>query len=81
MDGRRRLTGVITRVDGEGVSFLVDGADLRVEADNVDKARLVPDWAALGLAPSKPGAKPGARKNPTGKSTNKPTADEPPAAE
>ncbi|QOW21209.1 MULTISPECIES: ribosome maturation factor RimP [Lysobacteraceae] len=81
IDGRRRLTGVITRVDGEGVSFLVDGAEFVVAADNIDKARLVPDWAALGLAPSKPGAKPGARKNPTGKSTNKPTADEPPAAE
>ncbi|KIQ98407.1 ribosome maturation factor RimP [Lysobacter sp. A03] len=81
IDGRRRLTGVIARVDDEGVSFLVDGAEFAVAADNIDKARLVPDWAALGLAPSKPGAKPGARKNPTGKSTNKPAADEPPEAE
>lgn len=81
MDGRRRLTGVITRVDDEGVSFLVDGAEFVVAADNIDKARLVPDWAALGLAPSKPGAKPGVRKNPTRKSTNKPTADKPPVAE
>ncbi|WP_222564767.1 ribosome maturation factor RimP [Novilysobacter antarcticus] len=81
IDGRRRLTGVISRVDAEGVSFLVDGAEFAVAADNIDKARLVPDWAALGLAPSKPGAKPGVRKNPTRKSTNKPTADEPPTAE
>lgn len=80
-DGRRRLTGEITRVDDESVSFLVDGSEFVVAADNIDKARLVPDWAAMGLAPSKPGAKPGARKNPTKKSTNKPTADNPPAVE
>ena len=82
-DGRRRLTGRIERIDGELVTFLVDGVEFAVAFDNIDKARLVPDWAALGLAPAKPG-KPGkaaAARNPTGKSTNKPAADEPGPAE
>lgn len=79
-DGRRRLTGLIARVDGEGVTFLVDGAEFPVALDNIDKARLVPDWAALGLAPVKPGVKPGQGKNPT-KPTNKPAAAKPTSAE
>lgn len=80
-DGRRRLSGVITGVGDEGVSFLLDGAEFTVAADNIDKARLVPDWAALGLAPSKPGSKPGSGRNPTKKPTNKPAADKPASAE
>lgn len=80
-DGRRRLSGVITRVGDDGVSFLLDGSEFVVAADNIDKARLVPDWAALGLAPTKPGAKPGPGKNPTKKPTNKPAADKPTSAE
>ncbi len=35
--------------------FDVDGTEVEVAVDNIDKARLVPDWAALGLAPAKPG--------------------------
>ena len=37
---------------------------MTVAFDNIDKARLVPDWAALGLAPEKPGGgrKAGAKK-------------------
>ena len=77
-DGRRRLTGVITRVGEDGVLFLVDDAEFLVATDNIDKARLVPDWAAMGLAPVKPGSKPGAKtgqpKNPTKKPTKKPAA-------
>ena len=80
-DGRRRLTGVISRVDDDGVLFLVDAVEFLVAADNIDKARLVPDWAAMGLAPVKPGANPGAKKNPTKKPTNKPAAAKPTAAE
>lgn len=51
-DGRRRLQGAILRVDGDGVVFDVDGAEFAVAAANIEKARLVPDWAALGLAPA-----------------------------
>jgi ribosome maturation factor RimP len=54
-DGRRRLTGTIAAVEGGTVKFIVDGAELAIGFDNIDKARLVPDWAALGLAAEKPG--------------------------
>lgn len=55
LDGRRRLTGRIVAVHGTRVDFDVDGQPLSVDIDNMDKARLVPDWAALGLAKGKPG--------------------------
>ncbi|MGV8940159.1 MAG: ribosome maturation factor RimP [Lysobacter sp.] len=80
-DGRRRLTGVIAQVADDGITFLVDDAQFIVALDNIDKARLVPDWAAMGLSPVKPGAKPGLRKNPTKKPTNKPAAVKPTSAE
>ena len=35
--------------------FLLDGNEFVVSFGNIDKARLVPDWAALGFAPVKPG--------------------------
>lgn len=83
-DGRRRLQGRIEQVDGDTVTFMVDGQPLVARFENIDKARLVPDWAALGLAPVKPtGAKPGknAGKKNTVKPTHKPAADEPNQAE
>ena len=52
-DGRRRLQGEILRADAAAVVLKVDGAEHVVSPDNIDKARLVPDWAALGLAPAK----------------------------
>ena len=58
-DGRRRLQGRILRVEGDTIVFEVDGAEFPVGMDNVDKARLVPDWVALGMAPAK---KPGKKK-------------------
>ncbi len=68
-EGRRRLTGTIVSVEGDRVLFDVDGQPFAVAADNIDKARLVPDWAALGFAPARdlPGGdarpgKPAARK-------------------
>ena len=68
-DGRRRLTGTITAVDGGSIVFDIDGQPLAFAFDIIDKARLVPDWAALGLAPARDAAggdarpgKPGARK-------------------
>ncbi|MGO4220592.1 ribosome maturation factor RimP [Lysobacter sp. TAF61] len=57
-DGRRRLTGKIARVEGDTVVFHIESADANefaVAVGNIDKARLVPDWAALGFAPVKPG--------------------------
>ena len=91
-DGRRRLQGAITRVEGDNVVFNVDGNELPVAFDNIDKARLVPDWAALGLAPVKDASgrdeRPGKKKT-VGrdarsgkvKPTKKPAADKPSRAE
>lgn len=50
-EGRRRLQGAIVRIEGSGIVFLVDNAEMTVAFENVDKARLMPDWVALGLAP------------------------------
>ena len=82
-DGRRRLTGRIVRVDAGTIVFDIEGVEFAVAADNIEKARLVPDWAALGLAPTKPGAGKGApgKKNSTKKPTPKPAADRPSQAE
>ncbi len=86
-DRRRRLQGTISRIDGDNIVFTVDDAELTVAFDNIDKARLVPDWAALGLAPEKPGggrkagAKAGAPKrapaDKTKKKPNQPAARKP----
>lgn len=67
-EGRRRLQGRIVRVDEAAatVAFDVDGLEMVVAFDNIDKARIVPDWAALGLAPEKPN-KPGPKKPAAGK--------------
>ena len=94
-DGRRRLQGAILRVEGATVVFDVDGAELAVDAANIDKAKLVPDWVALGLAPAmdKSGrdARPGKQKKAAGKQpahaknsknpSNKPAASKPSDAE
>ena len=50
-EGRRRLQGEILRIEGGNVVFVVDNAELLVAFDNIDKARLVPDWVGLGMAP------------------------------
>lgn len=52
-DGRRRLQGTIAAVDGDRITFDVEGAPFAVGFDNIDRARLVPDWAALGFGPAK----------------------------
>jgi len=59
--GRRKLQGKIVAVEGDRIEFDVDGAPFPVAFDNIEKARLVPDWVALGFAPAKKekGAKPG----------------------
>jgi ribosome maturation factor RimP len=94
-DGRRRLQGEILSVNDSTIAFAVDGATLEVDAANIEKAKLVPDWVALGLAPAvdKSGrdARPGkqkksagqkpAKKTPTKNPTNKPAADKPSSAE
>ena len=68
-DGRRRLQGEILRADEAAVVIKVEGAgEMSIAPANIDKARLVPDWAALGLAPAKDksgrDARPGKKKKP-----------------
>jgi len=68
LDGRRRFQGRIAAVEGDRIDFEIDARPepqrVSVDIGNIEKARLVPDWAALGLAPVKPGKKPagGGRK-------------------
>lgn len=90
-DGRRRLQGRIARVDGSTIAFALDAGEFAVDAANIDKARIVPDWVALGLAPavddSGRDARPGKQKKPAGKKpaaktpTNKPAARKPSGVE
>ena len=49
-DGRRRFIARITGVEGNVVLLSHEAGDMRVEHDNIEKARLVPDLVALGLA-------------------------------
>ena len=71
-DGRRRLQGRIDGVAGDTITFEVDGQPFAVAFENIEKAKLVPDWAALGFAPAKdasgrdarPGKKKAAKKKP-----------------
>ena len=49
-DGRRRFVARITGVEGDVVLLSHETGDMRVEHDNIEKARLVPDLVALGLA-------------------------------
>lgn len=62
-EGRRRLQGPILRVEGEAIVFLVDNAEMAVAFENIDKARIMPDWVALGFAPQ-PAKKLGQAKKP-----------------
>lgn len=75
-DGRRRLQARIEGVEGEVVMFNLDGKPFEVKHSNIDKARLVPDWAALGLAPVKPG-KAGPKTDKNTPTKNKPAAKKP----
>lgn len=93
-EGRRRLTGKILRVEGDIIVFGLDSGDeFVVSAENIEKAKLVPDWVALGFGPAKDAsgrdARPGKQKTdgrakrPVGKNkpTKKPAARKPSSAE
>jgi len=41
--GHRKITGEITAVSESGVEINMDGTVYQVSAENIDKARLVPD--------------------------------------
>ena len=79
---RRRLQGEIVVVDAVAatVTFTVDGTPFVVAFDNIDKARIIPDWAALGLAPVKP-VGPAPKGSKAGNKSNNETAAKKPRAE
>jgi len=54
LDGRRRFQGAIRSVDGDRITIDQDGTPVAIAHANIAKARLVPDYAALGLVPAKP---------------------------
>ena len=67
-DGRRRLQGRITSTGADTVQIEVEGQVFEVAFENIERAKLVPDWAALGLAVpenNRPGRgrRPGKRKH------------------
>ncbi|AFC85550.1 ribosome maturation factor RimP [Frateuria aurantia] len=51
VEGRRRLRGRLVSVDGEKLVFEADGKSFEFEHDQVESARIVPDWVALGYVP------------------------------
>jgi ribosome maturation factor RimP len=62
-DGRRRFVARILGVENDDVLLGHEAGNLRVAHANIEKARLVPDLVALGLAPQpKPGKAPAGAK-------------------
>ncbi|HEX5756281.1 MAG TPA: ribosome maturation factor RimP [Arenimonas sp.] len=53
-DGRRRLQGKVLKAEGDTVCIAVDDKEMSIAHANIEKARLVPDLVALGLAPEGP---------------------------
>ena len=63
VDGRRRFQARIAGVEGDDVLLAHEAGDMRVAHANIEKARLVPDLVALGIAPQpRPGATGGTRR-------------------
>ena len=67
IDGRRRMKGELLSVDGEKMALDIDGKAFNFEHADVESARVVPDWAALGYVPQ---PKPGGKKRTAGKSAS-----------
>lgn len=49
LDGRRRFQGPIKAVDGDCITIEQDGVAIDIVHANIGRARLVPDYAALGI--------------------------------
>lgn len=67
IDGRRRLRGRVTLVEGERISLEAEGKTFEFDHAAVESARVVPDWVALGYVPQ---PKRGVGKAPAKKSPN-----------
>lgn len=66
--GRRRLRGRIAEVAGSRIAVEHDGTRSELEYADIESARLVPDWEALGYLPA---PKPGKGKTKPGKGKTK----------
>jgi ribosome maturation factor RimP len=81
VNARRRMQGVIVGVDGDNITLRTETAEVSLQHANIEKARLVPDWAALGLAPEKKKAPRKKDSRKPGPSFNDNGADQPPVTE
>jgi ribosome maturation factor RimP len=78
-EGRRRLQGEIASAQDGVVTLLGEkGERFSVAMDNIEKARLVPDFVALGLAKTKPTGP--AKAKPDAPAKAKPPANKKPGA-
>jgi ribosome maturation factor RimP len=60
IEGRRRLRGRVLAVVEERITLEAEGRSWTIDHADVESARVVPDWVALGYAPQpRPGKKPG----------------------
>ena len=53
VDGRRRFQGLLRGVDEQAVVLEQDGREVSIAHSNIAKAKLVPDYEALGLVAAK----------------------------
>lgn len=61
IEGRRRLKGNVVEVNGEHIVVEGEAGRFEFEHADVESARVVPDWVALGYAPQ-PKPTPGGKK-------------------
>lgn len=52
IEGRQRFHGVIKGVDEDRIRIQQDGREVLINHANIIKAKLVPDYVALGIAPA-----------------------------
>lgn len=62
LEGRRRLRGKLLAVEDGRISLEAEGRTFDFEHAQVESARVVPDWVALGYAPKPKPGKPPAKK-------------------
>lgn len=62
IEGRRRLKGNVVEVNGEHIVVEGEAGRFEFEHADVESARVVPDWVALGYAPQ-PKPTPGGKKS------------------
>ncbi len=69
IDGRRRFQGPIRAVEGDRITVEQDGVAVEIVHANIGRARLVPDYAALGMVDAR--AEPEGLERPARRRKNK----------